>query len=257
MSIKTDYDKAEARVEEMKAPATFNAREAVKGATYAKDSIDVYSDAEVGHAVNIAAHEAAQARFLAETIKEAFVKRRHESDASAARSITFEPYEGDGTEAPGYADADAEATRLEQAVVPLVHALKDSILTFHIRGLAPAQWRNIDAKWRKAIKPPARKNFPQTEEGEEEFNLATYERDLERITSIKNDQIASGVFKLVRKSDGAVDTHVWTVEEIADINDTYMTSEYDKLQNLVVQLTFANSLFNIAVEKDADFLSKP
>jgi hypothetical protein len=223
------------------------------GATYPKDSIDVYSDAEVGHAVNIAAHEAAQARFLAETIKEAFVKKQTASE-DQRNSITYEPYSGDGTEAPGYAEADAEASRLEAAVVPLVHALKDSILTFHIRGLAPAQWRNIDAKWRKAIKPPARKNFPQTEEGEEEFNLATYERDLERITAIKNDQIASGVFKVVRKKDGAVDTHVWTVDEIADINDTYMTSEYDKLQNLVVQLTFANSLFNIAVEKDAAFL---
>ena len=62
---------------------------------------------------------------------------------------------------------------------------------------------------------------------------------------------------MVRKHDGAVDTKVWKEEDVADINDTYMASEYDKLQNLVVQLTFANQLFQLAVEKDADFLSKP
>jgi len=257
MSIEEEYAKAEASAETLKAPATFDAREAAKGATYAKDSIDVYSDAELAHNVNIAAHDAAKARFLAETIKESFVKKQAEADATANHSITWEPYSGDGTEAPGYADADAEATKLEAEVAELLPKLMDSVLTFHIRGLAPKQWRLIDAKWRKEIKPPARKNYPQTEEGEEEFQLVTYERDLARIAHIKNEQIASGIFKVVRKHDGAVDTKVWKEEDVADINDTYMASEYDKLQNLVVQLTFANQLFQLAVEKDADFLSKP
>lgn len=254
MSIEDDYTKAEARVEELKAPETFDARAAANGATYAKDSIDVYSDAELAHEVNIAAHEAAQARFLADTIKNNFItKQAGEGDGT----IEWEPYDGDGTEAPGYADADTEATRLETHVAELLPGLRDSVLTFHIRGLAPKQWRLIDSKWRKAIKPPARKNFPMTEEGEEEYNVITRERDIERMAGIKNDQIASGIFKVVRKHDGAVSTQVWKEEDVAVLNDTYLPSEYDKLQNLVVQLTFASSLFQIAVEQDADFLSKP
>ena len=254
MSIEDDYTKAEARVEELKAPATFNARAAVNGATYPKDSIDVYSDAELAHEVNIAANEAAKARFLAETIKNSFIEKQA---GEGAGTVEYAPYEGDGTEAPGYADADKEASVLEARVAELIPGLKASVLTFHIRGLAPAQWRLIDAKWRKEIKPPARKNFPQTPEGEEEFTLVPYERDRDRIAAIKNDQIASGIIKVVRKQDGAEDTAVWTQEDVAVLNDKYLQSEYDKLQNLVVQLTFANSLFQIAVEQDADFLSKP
>ena len=254
MSIEDDYTKAEARVEELKAPATFDARSAVNGATYPKDSIDVYSDAELAHEVNIAAHEAAKARFLADTIKNNFI---NEQAGEGAGTVEYAPYEGDGTEAPGYADAAAKAIVLESNVAALLPALQDSVLTFHIRGLAPKQWRLIDSKWRKEIKPPARKNFPQTEEGEEEYNVITRERDIERMAGIKNDQIASGIFKVVRKHDGAVDTKVWKEADVAVLNDTYLPSEYDKLQNLVVQLTFANSLFQIAVEQDADFLSKP
>lgn len=254
MSIETEYAKAEASAEQLKAPAAFNARESVKGATYAKDSIDVYSDGEVAHEVNIAAHEAAQARFLAETIKEAFIKKQADENDG---TIEWAPYAGDGTEAPGYQDADAKATELETKVAEMFPSLLESVKTFHVRGLAPAQWRLIDKKWTKAIKPPARKNFPMTEEGEEEFLVVTRERDIERIAAIKNDQIASAIFKVVRKSDGAEDTGVWTQEDVAVLNDTYMASEYDKLQNLVVQLTFANQLFQIALEKDADFLSKP
>lgn len=254
MSIEEDYAKAEARAEELKAPATFNAREAVKDATYAVDSIDLFSDGEKAHRINIAAHDAAKARFVAENIKEAFVRRQL---AEEPRTIEDAPYEGDGTEAPGYAEADAEAKELEAQVAELMPSLLASVKTFHVRGLAPAQWRLIDAKWRKEIKPPARKNYPQTEEGEEEFQEDTYQRDLERIAHIKNEQIASGIIKVVRKSDGATDTSVWKEADVAVLNDTYMQSEYDKLQNLVVQLTFANQLFEVAVQQDADFLSKP
>ena len=254
MTIEEDYKAAEDRAEAMKAPATFNAREAVKGATYAKDSIDLYSDGELAHAINVAAHDAAQARFLAESIKENFVKKEQVKELL---TVEDEAYEGDGTEAPGYAEADLHAERLESLVAKLMPGLLASVNTFHVRGLAPKQWKLIDAKWRKEIKPPARKNYPMTEEGEEEYQLATYERDRERIEHIKNEQIASAITKVVRKSDGAVDTSVWKEADVAEINDTYMQSEYDKLLNLVVQLTFTNNLFNIAVEQDADFLSKP
>lgn len=244
-SIEELHEKATAIAEELKAPATFDARSAIKNATYPTDHIDVYSDAELAHTLNLVANDAAKARFLAETIKEAFEKNPNKTIEDAPE------------DAPGFADANKEAEELEGQVAELVRQLQASVRTFHVRGLAPAQWRLIDAKWRKAIKPPARKNYPQTEEGEEEYQLAVYERDVDRIAHIKNDQVASAIIKVVRKVDGAEDTSVWSVDDVANINDTFMASEYDKLQNLVVQLTFASNLFQVAVEKDADFLSKP
>lgn len=247
-------DKAVEIAEELKSEKTFDARKAVTGATYPQDSIDVYSDAELAHELNIAAQEAAAARFLADTIKDRFIKAQQ---AKPAGSIEDEPYAGDGTEAPGWAEADDDARYLESEVAARVDALRQSVLTFHVRGLAPAQWRLIHKKWRKETKPPARKNFPNTEDGEEEFELVTHERNIERNDSVNHDTIASAITKVVRKHDGAEDTHVWKVEEVKEIFDYYLESEYDKIKNLVQQLTFANNLFSIAVEQDADFLSKP
>jgi hypothetical protein len=240
-SIEEQYKYAEDKAEEMKAPAVFDARAAVKNATFPTDSIDVYSDAELAHELNLVANDAAKARYLAETMKEQFVPETVEDSLDNV---------------PTYTDARQEAEELETKVAELIHKLQGSILTYHVRGLAPTQWRLIDAKWRKEIKPPARKNYPQTVEGEEEYQLAVYERDVARIAKIKHDQIASAITKVVRKEDGAEDTAIWSVDDVENIYDTYQSSEYDKLQNLVVQLSFASNLFQVAVEKDADFLSK-
>ena len=242
--------------EELKSEKTFDARRAVTGATYPQDSIDVYADAKLAHELNIAVHDAAQARFLADSIKERYAQKKRE-EAALDLGVEAEPYEGDGTEAPDYAAANAEAEALEAKVPDLLTALRDSVLTFHLRGLAPAQWRLIHKKWRKEIKPPARKNYPNTEDGEEEYELAVHERNIERNDSVNHDTIASAITKVVRKVDGAEDTNVWKVDDVRHIFDTYLESEYDKIKNLVQQLTFANNLFHIAVEQDADFLSKP
>jgi hypothetical protein len=241
--------------EELKSEKTFDARKAITGATYPTDFIDVYSDAALAHELNVTANEAAKARYLADSIKAGWIKQKQAEDAKS-KSIEDEPYAGDGTEAPGYQAAADEAAILEGEVAEAVERLRESVLTFHVRGLAPAQWRLIDSKQRKAIKPPARKNFPNTEEGEEAYEVAVHERNLLRTHAINNDLIASAIVKVVRKHDGAEDTHTWTQEEVADINDFYLESEYNKIKDLVNQLTFANNLFSIAVEKDADFLPK-
>lgn len=242
--------------EELKSEKTFDARKAVTGATYPTDSIDVYSDAQLAHELNVLANDAAKARYLADSIKAGYVKKMKEAQA-VLLTIEDEPYAGDGTEAPGYKDADVDANILESEVAEAVAKLRESVLTFHVRGLAPAQWRLIHKKWRKEIKPPARKNFPNTEDGEEEYELAVHERNIERNDAVNLDTIASAIFKVVRKHDGAADTSVWKVEDVRAIFESYLESEFDKIKNLVTQLTFANNLFQIAVEQDADFLSKP
>jgi hypothetical protein len=255
--MSTETLEAAAEIAEgLKSETTFNARAAVTGATYPQDSIDVYSDAKLAHELNLAANEAAKARYLAESIKAGWVKKQtlaHSFDTS----VEAEDYKGDGTEAPDYAKADAEATELEAKVAELVKSLQGTVLTFHIRGLAPAQWRLIHKKWRKEIKPPARKNFPMTEDGEEEYELAVHERNIERNDGVNLDTIASAITKVVRKRDGAENSDAWKVDDVRNIFDYYLESEFDKIKNLVQQLTFANNLFQIAVEKDADFLSKP
>lgn len=254
-------DAVEAAVEiaeGLKSEKTFDARKAVTGATYPVDSIEVYSDAQLAHELNLAANEAAKARYLAESIREGWVKTQTVIAANESLGMVESVvYEGDGTEAPGWETANAEAVSLETQVAELVKALRETVLTFHLRGLAPAQWRLIHKKWRKEIKPPARKNFPNTEDGEEEYELAVHERNIERNDSVNHDTIASAITKVVRTHDGAESTDVWTVEDVANLFDHYLESEYDKLKNLVAQLTFANNLFNIAVEQDADFLPKP
>lgn len=242
MSIDLEVQKEIA--EELKSPATFDARASVADATYPEDSVDVFADALTGHKVNLAANDAAKARFVAQNIKNRLLKEDS--------SIEF-----DVDENAEYIAADTEAKELEAKVVELIATLQNTVKTFHVRGLAPAQWRLIDAKWRKAIKPPARKNFPQTEEGEEDYDLATYERNILRTESINNDMVASAIVKVVRKHDGAEDTGVWKAEDVAVINNTYLESEFDKIKDLVVNLTFANKLFQIAVEQDVDFLPKP
>ena len=155
--------------EELKSEKTFDARKAVTGATYPQDFIDVYSDAELAHELNVAANEAAKARYLADSIQAKYVPATVEEGPE---------------DAPGWVVAEEEATKLEAQVADLVAKLRDSVLTFHVRGLAPAQWRLIHKKWRKEIRPPARKNYPQTEDGEEEYELAVHERNIERNDSI-------------------------------------------------------------------------
>ena len=167
MSIEAAAEIAEG----LKSEKSFDARRAVTGATYPQDKIDVYSDAKLAHELNIAVHDAAQARFLADSIKERFAKQKRE-EAAADQGVEAEPYDGDGTEAPDYAEANAAAEELEAKVPGLLEALQGTVLTFHLRGLAPAQWRLIHKKWRKEIKPPARKNWPSEDDANPPPNIA-------------------------------------------------------------------------------------
>lgn len=242
-------DRAEELVAELKSEKTFDARKAITGATYPQDKIEVYADAELAHELNVKANEAAKARHLADSIYNAAFKT-----ASENKTIESDP-EAEANDAPGYAEANAEAEALEAEVAALLQAIQASVLTYHMRGLAPAQWRLIDQKWRKKVKAPARKNYAADEEGEEEFELATLERNMLRNNSINHDLIASAIVK-VENVDGDVDSSVWSHDDVQNLFDAYMESEYEKLKNLMQQLTFANNIFQVAVNQDADFLSR-
>lgn len=236
--------------EELKSEKTFDARKAITGATYPEDSIEVYADAGLAHKLNIAANEAAKTRHYADTIYNGAL-----AEAKLHATIEDNPEE-DAKLTPGWAEAEAEAVEFEAEVADLMKGLKSSVLTFHLRGLAPKQWELIDKMARKEVKAPARKNFPQDEDGEEEFERVTHERNIDRNRWVNNALIAPAIVKVVN-AEGESDTGVWKVEDVANLKDAYMESEFDKLKNLMQQLTFANNIFQTAVQQDADFLSKP
>lgn len=239
----------EDRIEDLKDPKTFNARAAVNSATYPTDSIDVFSDAAVAHKVNVAGHEAAKARFLAQNAFDAAVKR-----ASEHASVEADP-QAEAAGDPIFKKLDAEAKELEAQLTELLPELEASKLTFHLRGLAPAQWRLIHKKAAKEIKAPVRKHFEKGEDGDEAFQAEEVERNIDRNAWINDTCIASAITKVVN-ADGEVDTAVWATEDVANLSALYLESEYAKLLNLMEQLTFANTLFQRALEQDSDFLPK-
>lgn len=237
------------RIEELKDKGTFNARAAVNSATYPVDSIEVYSDAELAHRLNVAAHEAALARGVAQNAYAAAVKKVAENG-----TVESDP-EAEAADDPIFKKLDAEAKELEAEVAELLPGLEDSKLTFHLRGLAPKQWRLIHSLGRKEVKAPVRKHFPNGEDGDEAFQAEEVERNILRNAWINNSCIASAITKVVNPK-GEEDSGVWTVDDVANLDDTYLESEYNKLLNLMQQLTFANTLFQRAIQQDSDFLPR-
>lgn len=248
----------EQHVEELKSPKTFNARAAVNQTTYPTDTVDVYSDAEAAHKINILANDAAQARYNAQLI---FDKCKSNALAKALENQTAvsEDPELEATAValadPTFAKADVEASDLEQGLAAALPALRATMLTFHLRGLAPALWRLIHKSGRKEVKEPVRKHFEKGEDGDEAFQVELVERSIDRTNWINNSCIASAIIK-VTNAEGEEDNGVWSAEDVANVHDHYLESEYDKIKRTMESLTFANNLFQIVVEKDSDFLPK-
>lgn len=228
-------EEIKATVEELKAPGTFDVRAALSGQTYPTQKVKVFVNAALAHEMNVLSEEAAKLRWEAANL--------------------MKNYEGI-SEPEGYAEKLAEAEDAEKRVAELLAEVQLSAMIFTLRGLAPAQFRLIDKKWRKNIKPPVRKNYSQDADGEEEYELEVFERNLSRNQSINHDLIASSIIK-VENARGDADTSVWKHDDVEGLFDTLLETEYEKLRLGQQDLTFAHTLFNKAIEEDADFLSKP
>jgi hypothetical protein len=228
-------EEIDAKVAELKAPGTFDVRAALSGQTYPTQKVKVFVNAAVAHEMNVLAEDAARLRWEAGNLM-----KGHEGI----------------TEPEGYAEKITEAEDAETKVAELLAEVQASAMTFTLRGLAPAQFRLIDKKWRKNIKPPVRKNFSQDSDGEEEYELEVFERNMARNQSINHDLIASSIIK-VENAAGQADTSVWKHDDVQNLFDTLLETEYEKLRLGQQDLTFAHTLFNKAIEEDADFLSKP
>lgn len=239
---------AAAAAEELKSPATFDVQKALSGQTYPADKVVVRINAALAHTANLAAEEAARLTWESER-----AAKQAEDMLQAEDSIgTPEGYDDKLAEAEA---KKQEAGEAEAKVARFIEQVNSTALIFHLRGLAPKLVELIDKKCRKAIKPPARKNYAQDADGQEEYELETWERNRDRNQLVNHECIAASIVK-VENMQGEVDTRVWKAEDVANLQATVLETEYEKLRLMMQDLSFAHTLFNRAVEQDADFLSK-
>ena len=214
---------AEEYAEELKNVETFDLNSALTGVTRPKDSITVFTDGERAHQ-------------LEEVLTSISVLGQEKAILPPAGGITGNPRAD---------EIDGEIAELEELSALLVQELRDSSLTFHLRGLAPKQTRLIVKSWEKKIKPESKS--PSDDE------LA--EVNEERSEKINAELIAKCTYKVV-KGNGAEHNGAVSIETVEGLRDELNTSEYQRLVTLVNNLCVAHGLFNNLLASDADFLSK-
>lgn len=186
---------------------TFDLDEFVQGRGYPTDTVTVFTNAD-------AAYAHAQ-------IQERLTVLAQERDTHDKRS-------------KDYKERQAEFEILEAQAEELKQEVKDSAITFHLRGIAPG---HID----KIIKDVNAEAADQKWVGNEAESQATY-----RI-------MADHIIKAVR-ADGKVDNRKFTPERAANLDFALPESEWTKLDRKIRELSFKSTYFDSAV--DAGFLQK-
>lgn len=209
--------------EELKNPETFDLNAALSGVTRPKDDITIYTDGERAHQ-------------LEEVLTSISVLGQEKAQLPPAGGITGNPRAD---------EIDNEIKELEEVSALLIQEIRDSALTFHLRGLAPKQTRLIVKSWDKKIKPESKS---PTEEELQEVN----ENRLEKINA---ELIAKCTYKVV-KGDGSEFTGALSIETVENLRDEISSGEYQRLVNVSNSLTVGHGLFNNMIASDADFLSK-
>lgn len=147
-------------------------------------------------------------------------------DAASARQAHI--YE---TQINNETDPD-EVERLEVLRKDALQAVKDSALTFHLRGVAPG--------FVTALQDLARTTFPD-KDGEqfsaERSEWFLYSLVAEHITQVTN-------------SEGAVDPNTWDLDRVKEFRGAVQDSEWKRLEEAVSGLTFASAYFDAAVTAD-------
>jgi hypothetical protein len=216
-------------------PAEFDARAHLRGASHAETSVTVFTDGRSAYELDLLQAEIAKAEALV-------------ASTSAGDN-------GGITDSEGHEEAVEEVAKLKEQEAKLVEKLLLSKEVFHLRGVPTKLQKIIDKKARKEIKAPARKNFASGEEGEEEFELAVYERNLERNDLVNFLTVAAAITR-VEDFHGNVDTKPWDYEGVEELQGNLYDSEWYKILKGVRDVSAGQYLFSAAVERDADFLSR-
>jgi hypothetical protein len=263
----TEEFDAEAVVAKLTDPTKFDLKAALQKKTQPEESVRVYLDGQTTHAINV---------LLDEIISDEADLAAWEHTAAGDLAVLLHKIEGfkansNGgiTDDPALEPAEAELVRLRKQhasgrksrnkaldakrseVERLTGEVLASALTFKLRGLIRVQAELIDSKWRRKLKEPARGDF----ENDTDYESAFTERMIERNKAINVDMVQNCIIGV--SSGGNAFPGGWTYEQTMELRDALEKSEWDKLENLAANLTFARTLFNHVATEDADFLPKP
>lgn len=178
---------------------TFNVLDAVKGRGYPTDKVTLYT--------------AFDAEYEARSIE---AKLEALSGKKATKEVT------------------AQRTELQSSLDACLQRIKDSALTFHLRGVSPSVHEAL-----------AREGDAHLA-NEENESITT---DEQRNEFVNNAVIAAHIVKVVN-AEGAEDTEEWTGEKVAQIREIIPDGEMLKLLTKVAELSFEAAAFDKVVGPD-------
>lgn len=211
-------------VEDMKSVEKFDLRSALTKVSYPTQDVTVYLEGHKAHEVNVILDEIADLEA--------------EAEGYTAKA------QGTITDAPELEGVQEKITALQEQEKALLAEIKDSALTFTLRGVAPAVWRLVDKEARRKIKPNTKSEDDQLE------------AQIERNKYVNIELVAKGTVR-IKNAQGVEDSSALTFDVAEQLYDGLLESEWTKLQDGIQNLTFAQTLFNNVTLQDADFLSKP
>ena len=129
-------------------------------------------------------------------------------------------------------DPEKSNERAEQ-IAQLRQKVKDSGLTFHVRGYPPQVTKDIHTEAQAKFKLDAEEPGDPNKAAEWAVHKG----------------LAEAIVK-VEKSDGSVDEHKWTPEEVGQFRGMVLESEFDRLFLKTQEVIFAGIAFDSAVNAD-------
>jgi len=207
----------------MKSVGKFDLSAALKKTSYPTQDVTVYLDGHKAHELNVLLDEVSELE--------------HKAVGYSALA------QGSMVDAPEKEGIEAEIAELKAREVELIKEIRDSALTFSLRGLAPEQWRIIDKEARRKIKPATKSEDD------------VLEAQIDRNKAVNIEIVATGTVKIT-DAQGNEDTSALTVKTAEQLFNKLIEPEWLKLQDTIQNLTFANTLFQNVAMQDADFLSK-
>ena len=139
-------------------------------------------------------------------------------------------------EVNGLGNSDSDQARmavLEEEIQGLEEAIRDSGLTFSLRGLSPKIIEDAEVTVKQELK--------DADEGA--FN--------QRMSDLL---MALHIVQVTRVKDGAVDNHTFKADDITGLREAVPFEAWKTIREAMDELTFAAAYFDASVS--ADFLSK-
>lgn len=218
----TFEETVQGHVEEMKAEETFDLAEAVSGTKYPTDDCTVFTDGQAAHELNV----------LLQEVHNLGIDSANRKAASTA--MVGDPE----------ADAiDAKIEELQERQKELIAQIRDSSLTFHLRGIAPKLSEAIVNSWQAKIKPASKSEEDMIEAQNAQNN------------KINAEVVAKSIVKVVN-GKGQVSRAAVSVERAEQFRGDLPTGEWEKLLTAANALSYARNMFSNVIAADADFLSK-